>query len=364
MLKKCKGCQEEKIISETIGYCADCIRENFNSIKEEIKEIHRKTRKNFGLPEEIPKTKGGVKCNICGNECIIGEGEKGYCGLRENINGKIYGGEIEKGKLSYYFDPLPTNCVGEWVCGATGRGYPEFSYKNGIEYGYKNLAVFYHACSFNCLFCQNYSFKKYTFEEKYISPEMLASVIDEKTSCICYFGGDPGPQILHSIKTSEIAIKNKKNKILRICWETNGNLNQKYLEKMIEISLKTGGCIKFDIKAYDENLNIALCGVSNKKTLENFKFASRFFNERKEPPLLIASTLLVPGYVDEKEVKKISEFIADLNPEIPYSLLIFYPEFYLLDLPITPKETVFSCYEIARNSGLKNVHIGNLHLLK
>jgi pyruvate-formate lyase-activating enzyme len=27
--------------------------------------------------------------------------------------------------------------------------------------------------------------------------------VDKKTTCICYFGGDPTPQILHAIKSSK-----------------------------------------------------------------------------------------------------------------------------------------------------------------
>ncbi|MEE8618654.1 MAG: hypothetical protein V3S84_00830 [Dehalococcoidales bacterium] len=46
--------------------------------------------------------------------------------------------------------------MADWVCPAgTGAGYPDFAYRAGVEYGYKNLAVFYHACSFDCLFYQN-----------------------------------------------------------------------------------------------------------------------------------------------------------------------------------------------------------------
>ncbi|HID17306.1 TPA: radical SAM protein, partial [Candidatus Bathyarchaeota archaeon] len=79
-------------------------------------------------------------------------------------------------------------------------------------------------------------------------------------------------------------------------------------------------------------------------------------------PVLTATTLLVPGYVDELEVKRIAEFIASLNPEIPYSLLVFHPDFAMRDLPVTPKEQAFKCYRTAKKF-LKNVNIGNLHLL-
>ncbi|MGD9233966.1 MAG: hypothetical protein PVH67_08905, partial [Desulfobacterales bacterium] len=78
----------------------------------------------------------------------------------------------------------------------------------------------------------------------------------------------------------------------------------------------------------------------------------------------IASTLLVPGYVDEPEVEKIAGFISSLNPKIPYSLLAFYPQFYLNDLPTTSKSHALRCKAIAEKAGLKNIRIGNVHLLR
>ena len=91
-------------------------------------------------------------------------------------------------------------------------------------------------------------------------------------------------------------------------------------------------------------------------------FLPRQIKERP-PPFLIASTLLVPGYVDETEVSGIAQFIAGLDPEIPYSLLAFYPQFYLHDLPTTSRTHALRCKEAAEMAGLINVHVGNLHLL-
>ncbi|MHA1326709.1 MAG: hypothetical protein ACTSRH_05245 [Promethearchaeota archaeon] len=78
------------------------------------------------------------------------------------------------------------------------------------------------------------------------------------------------------------------------------------VEKCMEIAIKTGGNIKFDLKTFNEKLNIALCGVSNSRTLNNFEFlAKKFFNLRRDPPVLGATTLLVSGYVNHKEVELI-----------------------------------------------------------
>jgi pyruvate formate lyase activating enzyme len=148
-----------------------------------------------------------------------------------------------------------------------------------------------------------------------------------------------------------------------ICWETAGTSNPKLLDRAVALSCETGGCIKFDLKAYDEALHMALTGASNQRTLENFARAARRFNERPNPPLVVASTLLVPGYVDSSEVDRIARFIASINPNIPYALLGFAPHFCMPDLPRTSVHHAHAAEEAARAAGLTNVRIGNRHLL-
>lgn len=327
-------------------------------------QAHATSRAAFGLPEKPPKDPYGISCKICVNECMIPINGIGYCGLRKNEGGRLIGVTPLQGKLSWYHDPLPTNCVGDWVCaGGTGIGYPAYAYCSGTEYGYKNLAVFFHACSFNCLYCQNWQFRKETLKPRTSSIERLVSNIDEKTSCICFFGGDPAPQIPFALRASRLGMEQKKGRILRICWETNGSMHPGLLDKMTELALGTGGCIKFDLKAWDDNLHMALTGNTNKRTLENFSRAGKKIGLRTVPPLLIANTLLVPGYVDEDEIKNIARFIASIDPDIPYSMLAFYPHFYMSDMPMTKRVFAEKCLAAAKGEGLKNVRMGNIHLL-
>jgi len=377
---KCINCSKESnLISKFLGICLDCIRNDFQKVRPHLEEVHQQSRKKFNLPAKPPKDEKGVKCKICTNECLIPEGERGYCGLRKNVDGKLVhlAGTAEKGILDWYYDPLPTNCVAEWVC--SGGRVPPHS-------GYKNLAVFYRACTFNCLFCQNWHFRQTRIDtnirtnsrESFIrghsclSAEELVRLwrIDEKTYCVCYFGGDPTPQIGHALATSRIILRKKNmlpQKRVRICWETNGSMNQGLLKEVALVTSESGGCIKFDLKTYNENLNLALCGVSNRRTLENFAYLNEWIKDKSRlnggEPFLIASTLLVPGYIDTEEVYKIAKFIAQLNSEIPYSLLAFYPQFFMPDLPVTSRKQAEECYEAAKRAGLKNINLGNVHLL-
>ena len=361
----CKVCKKEKpIISQVLEVCIDCLRNFPEKTKPFIEKAHKISRSPFKLPPFPPSDPDGIKCMICANECKIPENEFGFCGLRKNVKKSLLGLSYKEAKVSWYLDPLPTNCVADWVCPAgTGCGYPKYAYKPEAEYGYYNLAVFFHACSLDCLYCQNWHFRNLTLKPETKSIEDFLNALTPEVACICYFGGDPSPQLPFAIKASELALKNKKNKILRICWETNGLMNKNMLKKVVELSLVSGGCIKFDLKAWNENLHIALTGVSNKKILKNFSWVAQYIKERPEVPLLIASTLLVPGYIDEKEIENIAKFIASLNPEIPYRLLAFYPHFYMSDLPLTSKNLAYKCYEVAKKAGLKKISIGNIHLL-
>ena len=132
---------------------------------------------------------------------------------------------------------------------------------------------------------------------------------------------------------------------------------------MAELSVESGGCIKFDLKAWDDSLHRALCGATNRRTLRNFEYVGGWISQRPDPPPLVASTLLVPGYVEADQVEQIARFIARLDPSIPYALLAFHPGFEMSDLPTTSRHQAESCLAAARGVGLSRVRIGNVHLL-
>lgn len=367
---KCSICGSHAYtISDNVSVCLHCIRKNSQQALRITQQVHAQSRAVFGLPTKPPKETNGTTCKICANQCIIGAGKCGFCGLVWNLDGRLvcYGGTKEKGVLEWYYDSLPTNCVNWWFCpGCTGVGYPQYAYKPAAEYGYANLAVFYGACSFDCLFCQNWHYRSLSVKHKpLLSAKDLSMKVNARISCICFFGGDPSPQMPHSLEVARLALEiaENENRIIRICWETNGYMNSKLAEMAAEYALKSGGNIKFDIKAWNESLNFALCGVSNKPTLENFSIiGQRYYSKRKELPVLAASTLLVSGYVDSEEVENIAKFISEIDAEIPYTLLALYPCYVMDDLPKTSKKQALECKKAAEKY-LSRVRIGNVHLL-
>jgi len=367
-LKECKLCGARSVtISSALGVCLECIRSDPKAL-EYAMESHRSGRVEYGLPPEPPRDPSGVPCGLCDLECRIPEGGTGFCGLVKNAGGvlKHLSGQPGRGVLEYYYDPHPTNCVAHFFCpGATGLGYPRWAIKPAVESGYINLAVFYGACNHDCLFCQNWFYRENTAT---LSPmvsveELVAAALDKRVTCVCFFGGDPAPQVLHALAVARSVAERARGRILRVCWETNGHFNRWMLERVIETSLRSGGIIKFDLKAWTPSVYKALTGVDVGRLYENARRVLEAGRERPEVPLFMASTLLVPGYVDAEEVGRIAAFIASIDPDTPYSLLAFHPSYRMSDLPPTSRRHAEEAVKAAKDEGLTRVYVGNAWLL-
>jgi len=364
--KRCALCgADSPSISGYLGLCGECIRRNEGALRI-TRLAHSSLRERLGLPPQPPRGEVGLNCNLCANECRMAPGEKGYCGLRVNEGGAIVPIAPKGNGLFYdYVDPHVTNCCSAWFCPAgTGAGYPHFANRPGPEVGYHNLAIFFYGCNFDCLFCQNESHKDLALGRPKPIEYLVRRIEGNRgISCVCFFGGSPEPQLPFAIAASKILLKAFPDRILRICFEWNGCGNAELVREAAELSMASGGNLKFDLKCFSEATSFALSGVSNRRAFENFEMVARHLHPRRpEPPLLTATTPLVPGYVDEQEVGKIADFISRIDPEIPYGLLVFHPDFMMRDMPITSFEQTAKCY-VAAKAFLARVNVGNLNLL-
>jgi len=364
----CRLCGQKAFVTSSLAVCVRCLRERPDEAVPIALDGHAFSRRLFGLPGRPPRTAGGIPCRLCAAECVMGEGEMGYCGIRGNRGGRMFtAAPPGKALLSYYLDPHVTNCCNAWFCPAgTGCGYPRYAVRDGPETGYYNLALFFYGCSFNCLFCQNWTHKQLE-KSPIISAEELVSLTkaNDRITCWCWFGGSAEPQLPFAVNASRHAVESMpSSRVLRICYEWNGDGHPSLVERALETVSASGGNVKFDLKAYTPSIHVALTGFDNRRVLENFEMVYRKFYERRRGlPVLAATTLLVPGYVDAEEVGEISGFIASLDETIPYSLLVFHPDFMMQDLPVTPAKQAFEAYRTARKH-LKNVELGNIHLLQ
>lgn len=365
----CKYCGASSItISNIVRACVNCVRKGL----ETGDALHHESRSRFGL-SALYSMEGNLRCNICGRMCSPPLESSGFCGYRINRGGKLVPSTNSSNVAVglYYYDPHPTNCVALPVCpAATGLGYPDYALNPHGERGYYNLAVFYGGCNLDCLYCQNWEYRNMAQKAKpLLSIESLVSAVNSKTTCVCYFGGDPGPFAPHAIVASRKMIERARQvglRVFRVCWETNGLWNPLLLEKAVELSLYSGGIVKIDFKAWSPNVYRVLCGVEEnhvKIIRENIKLVAKYAEKRRTPPLLVVSTLLVPGYIDEYEIDQMTKYIASIDPNTPYIFLGFHPDYMLLDLPTTSWNHAEKAVKIARENGLKYVWVENVFLL-
>lgn len=326
---KCKVCGK-KIQWFSVPVCVEC------SKREEVRGIAAELHENISIIEGGE----GYKCKLCMNRCGITK--TSLCGLRYVEAGHLKSRTTEDhAVLEYYYDPLPTNCCNSFFCeGSRLSGY--------------NLALFYYGCSFDCLYCQNWMHKNIEGAKTVSLKEVLEKATDEKVRCICHFGGSPEPQINFALRLSSEVLKIRD---VMICWEWNGSAREDLALKAAELSHSSKGTVKFDIKAWNENLHLLLTGRLPYQSRKNFTLIFE-----KYPEVLSATTLLVPYFVDEEEVKNIAKFISEHSDNIPYILLVFHPDYKMIDFPVTSRDQVLRCLEVARKY-LKRVYVGNMFLL-
>ncbi|MFW9918946.1 MAG: radical SAM protein [Candidatus Thorarchaeota archaeon] len=351
-MMKCPN-HEHRVASDILQVCSVCIVGD-SKISGKIDDTHASIRKKAGLVPRIP-TEGMIVCPDCGNHCKLQVGEIGFCHNRVATSSVIGNRYREAAPVSWYYDPLPTNCVADWVCPISKMKELRNERKR-----FKNLAVFYGSCNSNCLFCQNASYQEMMRTgAPLMTPEDLARVVDDATACVCYFGGDPACNPQHSIEVSRILLNGYS---MPICYETNGRISSKWLPDIVDTVKRSRGTIKFDLKAITPKLYRALTGTENAIVIDNFRTLAEI-GEQREEELLIASILLIPEYVNLEEIERLCEFIAECDPSIPTALLGFAPKHYMRDLPRTSMNHAHAALHLAKACGLENVRIGNQGLL-
>jgi pyruvate formate lyase activating enzyme len=74
------------------------------------------------------------------------------------------------------------------------------------------------------------------------------------------------------------------------------------------------------------------------------------------------TTLVIPGHNDSpQETREMCQWILrNLGDDVPLHFTAFHPDFRMLDTPRTPIETLIQARDIAFETGLKYVYIGNV----
>jgi pyruvate-formate lyase-activating enzyme len=141
---------------------------------------------------------------------------------------------------------------------------------------------------------------------------------------------------------------------LWVLFETNGyGLTLKNLDLFHDAGIDS---YWLDIKAYDEKVHKDLTGASNKRILRlPSEILDRGF-------ILEVSSVYIPGWVESDQLRSIATLLAQVDPEIPYAIIAFMPEHQLSHIPPPNFKQMVEAYEDVRDSGLKNVRLGNVGL--
>lgn len=139
---------------------------------------------------------------------------------------------------------------------------------------------------------------------------------------------------------------------LYILFETNGyGLTPKNLDLFKESGIDS---FWLDIKAWDRDIHKELTGVENDWIL---KLPEEIL--KRDFTLEILS-LYIPNWVETDQIEKIAQHLAVVNNEIPFTILAFFGEYKLRDVPGPDLNQMLEAYEAAREAGLKNIRFGNL----
>jgi pyruvate formate lyase activating enzyme len=73
-------------------------------------------------------------------------------------------------------------------------------------------------------------------------------------------------------------------------------------------------------------------------------------------------SLYIPGRFEADQIGKIAEELAVVDTEIPFTILAFFPEYKMRDVPAPTLEQMIDAYNAAKDAGLRNIKLGNVHL--
>jgi pyruvate formate lyase activating enzyme len=72
-------------------------------------------------------------------------------------------------------------------------------------------------------------------------------------------------------------------------------------------------------------------------------------------------TLLIPGFNDSHdELRRLTEFVASVCPDIPWHVTAFHQDYKMTDPANTRPEDLLRAVEIAKRAGLRYIYAGNL----
>ncbi|MFC1830090.1 AmmeMemoRadiSam system radical SAM enzyme [Thermodesulfobacteriota bacterium] len=277
-----------------------------------------------------------VKCHLCNHRCVIKDGRRGICGVRENregaLNTLVYGRLIAR-----HIDPIEKKPLYHLLPAS-------------LSYSIATVG-----CNFKCLFCQNADIAQMPSDRKgmiagdVFSPQDIVTEASRGgCASISYTYTEPTVFFEFAYDTAKLA----HDKGIRNLFVTNGYMTEEAL-RMISPYLDAANV---DLKAFTEDFYKTYCGAKLEHVKESLKLMKSLgiFVE--------VTTLLIPGLNDgEDELAQLAQFLVEsLGSETPWHISRFHPTYKLTNRPSTPLESLNAARDIGMKAGLKYVYTGNV----
>jgi pyruvate formate lyase activating enzyme len=106
----------------------------------------------------------------------------------------------------------------------------------------------------------------------------------------------------------------------------------------------------------DDKFTLKFCGARHQPVLDTI----RAMHERGI--WVEVATVVIPAHNDDDDhLKQAADFLASVSRDIPWHLTAFHPDYKMMDVPSTSRESLLRAVEIGRQAGLRYVYTGNTH---
>ncbi|MBS3919569.1 MAG: AmmeMemoRadiSam system radical SAM enzyme [Deltaproteobacteria bacterium] len=280
------------------------------------------------------KTEGNLlQCELCFRRCLIPEGQRGFCRVRENRKGElqnlVYGRPV-----GLQIDPIELEPMYHMVP------------------GHKNLCIYTASCNFRCKHCQNWSISQSAPEQiralKFTPKEIVEETLKQGCQSISHSINEP---TVFFEMMYEVARMAKEKGLLTLC-HTNGGIAR---APMIEL-LKFLDGVTVDLKSFSPKFYQDISEAKLEPVLETLKTI------RESGKHLEIVNLIIPTLNDKMDdIRKMCRWIVQhLGKETPIHFTRFSPQYKMTHLPYTPIKTLEEAMEMAKSEGMKYVYVGNV----
>ena len=281
-----------------------------------------------------PADNNRILCTLCPRYCKIGEGQPGFCYIRQNHNGKLY--SVGYGRpTSFAMDPIEKKPLNHFLPGT------------------EVLSFGTAGCNLGCKFCQNWSMSKAKIDDTYslnASPEDVVELARKYSApSIAFTYNDPTIFGEYVIDISKLA----KEENIKSVMVTSGYIDK---EARKDVYKFIDGA-NVDLKAFTDRFYHKLTFSHLDDVLDTLIWLRNETDVWTE-----ITTLLIPGENDSvEEIKNECEWILNnLGDTIPLHFTAFHPDFKMKDKDRTPGATLKTARDIAMSTGMKFCYVGNV----